>query len=71
MKELITSIFGIYEPVMTTQTYVVPGLEGSTLETVSVVAPGLAGVDWPYVAGVLLFAIVLYCFLRMVGGALK
>ena len=47
MKELIVSIFGVYEPVATTVAYVVPGSEGSTLEEVQVVASGLAGVDWP------------------------
>ena len=52
MKELIVSIFGVYEPVAT---------------TVQVVASGLAGVDWPWVAGVLLFGIVLYSFFRLVG----
>lgn len=70
MKELIISIFGSYEPVTTTAAYVVPGIagtEGSTLEEVQVVASGLAGVDWPWVAGVLLFGIVLYSFLRLVG----
>ena len=67
MKELIVSIFGVYEPVATTVAYVVPGSEGSTLEEVQVVASGLAGVDWPWVAGVLLFGIVLCSFFRLVG----
>jgi len=67
MKDLILTIFGAYEPVTTTAAYVVPGAEGSTLEEVQVVASGLAGVDWPWVAGVLLFGIVLYSFLRLVG----
>lgn len=55
MKALITSLFGVYEPVMAGE----------------VVASGLAGVDWPWVAGVLLFAIVLYSFFRLVGVLLK
>lgn len=71
MKDLIVSIFGTYEPVMTTHAYVVPGVDGSILETVSAVAPGLAGVDWPWVAGVFLFAIVLYSFFRLAGVLLR
>ena len=71
MKDLIITIFGTYSPVMTTQSYVVPGVEGSTLESVSVVACGLAGVDWPWVAGVFLFALTLYSFFRLVGVLLK
>ena len=67
MKDLILTIFGAYEPITTTAAYVVPGVEGSTLEEVQVIAFGLAGVDWPWVAGVLLFGIVLYSFLRLVG----
>ena len=67
MKDLILTIFGAYEPVTTTASYVVPGAEGSTLAEVQVIASGLAGVDWPWVAGVILFGIVLYSFLRLVG----
>lgn len=74
MKDLILSLFGSYEPVMTTYGYVVPGVagvDGATLETVQVVVPGLSGVDWPWVAGVFLFAIVLYSFFRLVGVLLR
>ncbi len=72
MKDLIIQIFGTYEPVMSTQAVSVPLAEGgSTLETVEVVASGLAGVDWAWIAGVALFGIVLYCFFRLVGCLLK
>lgn len=74
MKDVIISIFGPYTPVMTTESYVVPGIsgvEGAVLDSMDVVAAGLAGVDWPWVAGVLLFALVLYSFLRLVGVLLK
>ena len=72
MKELIIQLFGQYEPVMTTQAVVVPSVDGgSVLEIVDVVAAGLAGVDWAWVAGVVLFGIVLYCFFRLVGCLLK
>ena len=39
----------------------------SNVELYEVVASGLAGVDWPWLAGVFLFAIVLWSFFRLVG----
>lgn len=57
MRDLILSIFGEYTPVLDPVT-------GSALD-------GMAGVDWVYIAGVLLFALVLYSFLRLVGVILK
>ena len=67
MKDLIVSIFGSYEPILTMETHMV----GDTLETVEVVASGMAGVDWAWLAGVVLFAIVLYSFFRLVGVLLR
>lgn len=57
MKEILIAIFGVYEPL-------VDPVSGSYVY-------GVAGVDWPYVLGVLLFGVVLYCFLRLVGVWLK
>jgi hypothetical protein len=71
MRELLISLFGTYTPVMTTESFVVSGVDGNVLETVEVVASGFAGVDWPWVLGVLLFALVLYSFFRLVGVFLK
>lgn len=59
MKDLLISLFGDYEPVLT-----VADIAG---EQVEVVASGFAGVDWPWIMGVFLFAIVLYSFFRIVG----
>lgn len=67
MKDLIISIFGSYEPVMTAEVHIV----GDTLEEFQVVASGMAGVDWAWLAGVALFAIVLYSFFRLVGVLLR
>lgn len=67
MKDLIISIFGPYEPVTTVET-VATGIEGAlSTETIEVVASGMAGVDWPWIMGVLLFAIVLYSLFRILG----
>jgi hypothetical protein len=64
MKEVLLTIFGVYEP-----------LTGPTLtatgEIVQTVIPGMAGVDWPYIAAVALFALTLYCFFRLLGVLLK
>lgn len=60
MEAILESIFGVYQPV----TYSVTGADGTVSE---VVAAGAAGVDWPYILGVLLFALVLWSFFRLVG----
>ncbi|MCI8593747.1 MAG: hypothetical protein HFF09_00640 [Oscillospiraceae bacterium] len=65
MKDLIVTIFGIYEPV-TTAVY-----DASGAVVGQAVASGVAGVDWPYLAGILLFALVLYSFFRLLGMVLK
>lgn len=65
MKDLIVTIFGAYEPV-TTAVY-----DASGAIVGQAVASGVAGVDWPYIAGVLLFAVVLYSFFRLLGMVLK
>jgi hypothetical protein len=57
MRDLIVSIFGTYTPV-------IDPVSGS-------VPAGFAGVDWPYVAGVFLFALVLYGLLRFLGVMFK
>lgn len=63
MKQLIEIIFGVYEPIK----YNTVVGEIAT----SVVADGMAGVDWTYVLGVLGFFLVLYCVLRILGGVIS
>lgn len=63
MKDLILSLFGDYVPV-TNSTVTADGV-------IEEVVPGMAGVDWPWLMGVLLFAIVLYSFFRLVGVILR
>lgn len=57
MRDLIIEIFGEYTPVLDPVT-------GN-------VAAGLAGVDWPYVAGIGVFCIVLWSFFAIVGAVIK
>lgn len=56
MKTVIENLFGVYTPVT--------GADG-------IIPSGAAGVDWGYIAGVVLFAIVLFCFFKIVGAVIK
>lgn len=60
MRDIIISLFGTYTPVTYTD-----------VNDIAVIPDGLSGVDWPFVSGVLLFAITLYCVFRIVGGVFK
>ena len=71
LKALIVSIFGEYTPV-TTSAAVTETVDGVTTTTlIDVVASGAAGVDYAWLAGVALFAILLYCLFRIFGTVLK
>lgn len=70
MKDLIVRLFGEYTPV-TYEVAVPVTSDGSVMEYYTAVANGVAGVDWEWLAGVLLFAIVLFSFMRIVGVFLK
>lgn len=60
MKQLILDLFGTYEPV----SYL-------DADSVSVIPSGVSGLDWPWIAGVGLFALTLYCVFRILGGFYK
>lgn len=62
MLELITTIFGTYQPV----TYEVYNAVTESYDIV--VAQGFAGVDWPYILAVGGFFLVLYSIMRIIGG---
>ena len=68
MKDLIINLFGSYEPVTWTQYIFTTDVDGSVItESMDVVASGASGLDWPWIMGVLLFAIVLYSLFRLLG----
>lgn len=56
MKEVIVALFGSYSLTFDPNT-------GN-------VVCGLAGLDWPWLAGVALFGLTLYCVLRLIGGVI-
>lgn len=60
MKSLIYELFGVYTPVTYTNDL---GVE--------VIPDGLAGVDFPYIFGCLLFAIAFYSLFRILGTFLR
>ena len=64
----LVAIFGEYTPL--TQTVTTYFADGSVVESVEYVS-GIAGLDWMWIAGVVLFCIVIYCIFRMIGGVLK
>lgn len=65
---VLISVFGDYSPrTYTVTTY----LSDGTSVTSSEVVPGLAGLDWYWLSGVCLFAIVLISFFKVVGVVFK
>lgn len=71
LKSMATSIFGEYAPVTTTS--VISETVGNETRQylVETVAPGAAGVDYEWIAGVALFGIMLFCLMKLLGGAIK
>lgn len=65
LAQVIIDIFGEYEPRTQTVTEILS--DGSTV-THEEIVPGVAGLDWHWLSGVGLFALFLYCVLRMIGG---
>lgn len=69
MKEVIVQVFGEYSP--RTQTVTQYLSDGTLLGTTTEIVPGVAGMDWQWISGVALFALVLSSFLKLVGVLLK
>lgn len=68
LLDAITSLFGEYQP----RTYIVTTYleDGTAVESVEIV-PGLAGLDYNWLAGVTVFMLSLFCIFRMIGGLSK
>lgn len=68
LADAVRAVFGDYNPrTHTVTTYLTDG----TAVTADEVIPGLAGLDYVWLASVLLFALSLYCIFRMIGGLLR
>lgn len=65
MISWLRSFFGTYSP----PTYTVTEYVDGQISSISQIIPaGAAGVDWQYIAGVAIFAIVVLVFFRTLGG---
>lgn len=71
LKALVISIFGEYTPIYTTGSVTETVGDVTTTTLYDVVADGAAGIDFEWCAGVLLFGILLYCLMKLLGGILK
>lgn len=71
LKALIISIFGEYTPVTTTSVVSETVGEEVTQYLVETIANGAAGVDYEWIAGVVLFGILLFCLMKLLGGVVK
>lgn len=68
LMEAVYGLFGEYRPrTCTVSTYLPDGSVAQSVEPV----PGLAGLDYIWLASFGLFALALYCVFRMIGGLLK
>lgn len=64
---VVASIFGEYTP----RTYTISTYIDGEIVTGLEIVPGLAGLDWHWLCGVALFAIMLFCFFKLLGGIWK
>lgn len=65
LLDAITALFGEYQPrTYTVTTYLEDGIAVESEEIV----PGLAGLDYNWLAGVTIFMLSLFCIFRMIGG---
>lgn len=69
MADVVTAVFGEYQR----RTYTVNHYDsgGNVIATSTEFVPGLAGLDYSWISGVSLFALVLSGFLRLIGGLLR
>ena len=66
--DTVEALFGPYTP--RTQTVTEYLADGSVVESQQIV-PGLAGLDYPWLASVTFFGLLMFCFFKMLGGLLK
>jgi len=68
MSQAVQALFGTYTPrVQTVATY----YNGEQIAVEEQYVPGLAGLDWEWLAGFAVFCLMLYCLFRLLGGSVK
>lgn len=68
LTDTVEALFGPYTP--RTQTVTEYHSDGSIVEYQEIV-PGLAGLDWPWIAAASFFGLFMFCVLKLLGGLLK
>ena len=68
LLDAVYALFGEYTP----RTYTVTTYldDGTAIQSTEIV-PGLAGLDYDWIAGVSVFVLALYCIFRMIGGMFR
>lgn len=69
MADVVVSVLGEYR--RKTQTVTEMDSEGNILATSTEIVPGLAGLDYEWIAGAVLFALFLFSLMKLIGGLLK
>lgn len=68
MRSALVAIFGEYTPkTQSVSTY----YDGQLLDTSTEYVPGLAGADMEWIAGVIVFTVMIYCLMKLLGGVFK
>lgn len=69
MDQVVVKVLGEYQ--RRTMTVQEMDTEGNVLATSTQFVPGLAGLDWEWIAGAALFGLMILCVMRTIGGLLK
>ena len=68
MAQVVRDLFGTYSPkVQAVTTYV----DGEPIAVEEQYVPGVAGMDFEWLAGFTVFLLILYCLFRLLGGSVK
>lgn len=68
MGQVIRDLFGTYTPrIQTVTTY----MNGEPIAVEEQYVPGVAGMDWEWIGGFVVFLLMLYCLFRLLGGSVK
>lgn len=69
MADVVVSILGEYQ--RKTQTVTEMDSEGNILAVSTEIVPGLAGLDYEWIAGAVFFALFLFSIMKLIGGLIK
>lgn len=68
MRSVVVSIFGVYTPkTQSVATY----YDGQLMDSSTEYVPGIAGMDMEWIAGFVIFTVLLYCLMKLLGGIVK